>query len=257
MKKNILLICICLIISNLAIAQKTKKKVKNVDELPKKAYILKFHPIGAIYTASPNIGIDYVLGEKGSVQFELGYKLKGQKNYVDAPYQFIDNTVDPNSLNVLKNLTANNIKVKSGIDLRLGYKYYIENWSKSMYLMPQLRYSTIQNTLNVTTNPSGDTYMSDFKKSSVAAAFMFGYQGFYKDRFCYDFYLGPGREQFTETFTFAGGIKPDTQWEDNHKEVFDGQFNWKFHVGFMVGYRFGKGKLPNQIVNKNGTGLLD
>ncbi len=257
MKKNILLIFICLIVSNLAIAQKTKKKVKNIDELPKKAYILKFHPIGAIYTSSPNLGLEYILNDKNSVQFELGYRLKGGRNEADAPYLYQDPSIPVNTINFLKNLTDNNVKINSGIDVRLGYKRYFETWSNGYYFMPQLRYNTILNTLNVVTNPSGDSYVSDYKKVAYAGALLFGYQGFYKDRISYDFYFGPGREQFSESFTYKSGSKPSTEWSDNHNETYNGQFNWKIHAGFTIGYRFGKGKLPNTTVSKRGTDLLD
>ena len=257
MKKQAIIIFICLIISSLSFAQVVKKRKQKVEVLPSSGFILKLHPIGAIYYANPNIGIDYILNEKKSIQLELGYKLKGAKNYVDAPYQYRDLTLPATPFNLLKRFEDNNIKVKSGIDIRLGYKMYVSDWSKGYYFMPQLRYGTTNNDLNVIFNPQGLNYNASYKKVAYAGAFMVGYQGFYKDRLCYDIYAGPGREQFSEKFTYLNGTKPTTDWGNDHSESFKGQFNWKFHIGLLVGYRFGKGKIPSQTVNKNGTGLLD
>lgn len=235
-------------------AQKTKKRVKDPDALPKSGFFIKTHPLGFLY--GPNVGLEYILNTKSTLQFEVAYLTNVAPRTADAPNEKI--IASTSTAFDLKTYYLNNfIKVKSGIDFRLGYKFFTENWANGYYVMPQIRYRTNGYDL-VVPIANGDIYNSIYQKTAISGAVLFGYQKFYNSRIFFDVYGGLGRSQTTESYTFGGGPKPVSTWADNYNETYN-SFSWNLHVGLMVGYRFGKGTVSKNVstTQKNGTGLLD
>ena len=254
MKKYLFLILAILVLNANVFAQKTKKRVKDSGELPRTAYFLKTHPFGLFF--GPNIAYEQVFSDKSTVQFEIAYLTKGAPRTADAPFEFIPAPIQA-PFSVDNYLKESIIKVKSGYELRIGYKFFTESWANGYYIMPQLRYKTYSRDLAVTI-PNGEVYNSLYQKNAISGAVIFGYQKFYNNRIFFDAYGGFGRSQTTESYTFGGGIKPVSTWPDNYKETYK-DFSWNLHIGLMVGYRFGNGNVPKNIsrTQKNGTGLLD